>query len=142
MGDKRVLISGNGLGKSIFVSQEEALKKAYEKGREDERKDWKCAAGEMVVKYAGDIYEALPEAVKEIYEQGRKDGIAEANLAHNIECGDCVRQITAADETRIRAEAIDEYTEWLRKSHANFDEDYAEDIKSDYLEWLKEQKND
>lgn len=45
-------------------------------------------------------------------------------------------------EARIRAEertkTIDEYTEWLRKSHANFDEDYAEDIKSDYLEWLKE----
>lgn len=40
-----------------------------------------------------------------------------------------------------RAEAIDEYTEWLRKRHANFDEEYAEDIKSEYLEWLKEQKN-
>lgn len=35
MGDKRVLISGNGLGKSIFASQEEALKKAYEKGKAD-----------------------------------------------------------------------------------------------------------
>ena len=40
-----------------------------------------------------------------------------------------------------RADAIEDYTEWLRKTHANFDEDYAEDIKSDYLDWLKEQKN-
>lgn len=41
-----------------------------------------------------------------------------------------------------RAEAVEEYTDWLRKRHANFDEEYAEDIKSEYLEWLKEQKNE
>ena len=41
-----------------------------------------------------------------------------------------------------RADAIDDYTDWLRKTHANFDEDYAEDIKSDYLEQLKEQNNE
>ena len=45
-------------------------------------------------------------------------------------------------DKQIRADAIEEYTEWLRKSHANFDEDYAEDIKSDYLEWLKERTNE
>lgn len=44
------------------------------------------------------------KVAREQYNKGRKDVIAEANLAHNIECGDCVRQITAADETRIRAE--------------------------------------
>lgn len=44
-------------------------------------------------------------------------------------------------DKEIRAKAIDDYTEWLRKTHANFDEDYAEDIESDYLEQLKEQKN-
>lgn len=43
-------------------------------------------------------------------------------------------------EEKIRVDTIDDYTEWLRKTHANFDEDYAEDIKSDYLEQLKEQK--
>lgn len=43
-------------------------------------------------------------------------------------------------DAKVRADAIDDYTEWLRKAHANFDEDYAEDIKSDYLDWLKEQK--
>lgn len=45
-----------------------------------------------------------------------------------------IEQIRAEE----REKTIDDYTEWLRKNHANFDEDYAEDIKSDYLEQLKE----
>lgn len=44
------------------------------------------------------------EALKKAYEKGKEDGIAEANLKHNIECGDCARQIAAADEARIRAD--------------------------------------
>lgn len=42
-------------------------------------------------------------------------------------------------EAKVKADTIDEYTEWLRKTHANFDEEYAEDIKGAYLEWLEEQ---
>ena len=45
-------------------------------------------------------------------------------------------------DKKVRADVIDDYTDWLRKTHANFDEDYAEDIKSDYLEQLKEQKDE
>lgn len=45
----------------------------YNKGREDERMDWECAAGDSLMKYAGDIYVALPNIVKQI----RKDAIDE-----------------------------------------------------------------
>ena len=38
------------------------------------------------------------------YEKGKEDGIAESNANRNIECGDCVRQITTADEERIRTD--------------------------------------
>lgn len=64
-----------GDAKKVFAKSE--YDKGYDKGREDERKDWKCAAGELIMKYAGDIYGALPEAVKEIYQQGRMDAIDE-----------------------------------------------------------------
>ena len=45
---------------------EDCCKDAYEQGRLDERADWECAAGELIVKYADDVYEALPEIVKQI----------------------------------------------------------------------------
>lgn len=45
---------------------EDCCKDAYEQGRLDERADWECAAGELIVKYADDVYEALPEVVKQI----------------------------------------------------------------------------
>lgn len=38
----------------------------YEKGRADEREEWKTATSELLIKYAGDIYEALPDIVKQI----------------------------------------------------------------------------
>ena len=57
------------------------LSDAYDLGRADEREEWETAAGEMIMKYAGDIYKALPNVVKEIqtkaYQQGRVDAIKE-----------------------------------------------------------------
>lgn len=49
------------------------------------------------------------------YEKGKEDGIAEANLAHNAECGDCIRQITAADVERIRADERKKVIEKIRE---------------------------
>lgn len=89
---------------------------------------------------------------------GKADGIAEANLAHNIECGDCARQITASDKARIRAEAIDEFVESISESvlwdilaevmKRNIGASEGADKSIDYLREiaeklkLKEQKND
>lgn len=81
-----------------------------------------------------EVYDDEIELVKqEAYEQGKADGIREANINHNIECGDCVRQITAADEERIRADGIRKFEEYLRiKCHVDV---------SECLEWYeKEQK--
>lgn len=104
MGDKRVLISGNGLGKSIFASQEEALRKAYEKGK--------------------------------------ADGIKEANADHNVECGDHVRQLTAADEARIRVnerkKVLDEVIK-IAREEIDF-ENQAEQIR--FVEFMEEMKEE
>ena len=63
------------------------------------------------------------EALQKAYKKGRKDGRAEANLDHSVECGDCVRQITAADEARIRADerkkVIDKIRELKKHSGQN-----------------------
>lgn len=55
-------------------------------------------------------------------------------------CWKCAEKQLKKYEDKIRADAIDDYTEWLRKAHADFHEDYAEDIKSDYLDSLKEKQ--
>lgn len=46
----------------------------YDKGRADEREEWKLSVSELLIKYSGDIYEALPDIVKQI----RSDAIDEA----------------------------------------------------------------
>lgn len=61
------------------------------------------------------IWRTTEDALKETYEKGKKDGIAEANLNHNIECGDCARQITTADEARIRADERKKVIEKIRE---------------------------
>ena len=98
------------------------------------------------------------KVAREQYNKGKADGIAEANLAHNIECGDCVRQITASDKARIRAEAIDEFVESISESvlwdilaevmKRNIGASEGADKSIDYLREiaeklkLKEQKNE
>lgn len=56
-----------------------AEKQLYEQGRADERKEWELSAGELLVKYAGDINEALPNMVEKIqtkaYEQGKAEAV-------------------------------------------------------------------
>ena len=81
------------------------------------------------------------------YQQGRKDGIAEANLAHNIECGDCVRQITATDEERIRADerekVINEVKQYLlkhKKTVKEFETKHIYDAVK--IEWIIDLKGD
>lgn len=68
-------------------------------------------------------FEKIRETSKEAYEKGKADGIRETNIDHNIECGDCVRQITAADEERIRADerkkVIDKIRELKQHSGKN-----------------------
>lgn len=66
----------------------------------------------------------------------RDEAIAELLSPYDVES---IEELIENVKRKAMAEAIEEYTEWLRKVHANFDENYAEDIKSDYLDWLKEQ---
>lgn len=73
--------------------------------------------GHLVIGSDLDDMNTPEEALKKAYEKGKADGIAEANLNHNTECGDCVRQITAADESKIRAEAVKNFAEWLSRKH-------------------------
>ena len=117
MSGKKVLVSGNGLGKSIIWRERE-------------------------------------EALKETYKKGKADGIAEANADHNVECGDCVRQITTADEARIRADerrkTIDELSVYILNSckDVKCKEDITVDNDFDFyasellemLEQMKEQE--
>ena len=77
------------------------------------------------------------------YMRGREEAIAERKYI--IKEDGSIHHLDEDIEdayNRGRAEAIEDYTDWLRKTHANFDEDYAEDIKSDYLEQLKEDKHE
>lgn len=38
----------------------------YEQGRLDERKDWECAAGSLLIKYAEDVYTGLPVVITQV----------------------------------------------------------------------------
>lgn len=78
------------------------------------------------------------------YEHGFADGVEEgkkqANIDHNIECGDCVRQITAADEERIRADAVRKFAGWFKKSNHYLC--YSDTIDEVLAEYEKEQEGE
>lgn len=61
----------------------------YQQGRADERKEWEISASELLIKYSGDIYEALPDIVEEIqtkaYQQGRTDAFEEVKKIAIVE---------------------------------------------------------
>lgn len=73
MSDKKVLVSGNGLGKSIWQSTEEALKKAYEKGKADTYSKILMYLNDASLAQSGKCYDCTRELMKIIEDMEAKD---------------------------------------------------------------------
>lgn len=77
---------------------------AYNKGRQDERKEWERATGEMIIKYSEDIYTDFPEVIKQI----RNNTLDEAIAFFEIHAHEVYNHISARDFICDRLEQLKE----------------------------------